>query len=707
MSGPAVTASLLVGRTVDDRYRLEERLGTGTYGVTYRARHIEHQRIVALKLMHEHLASNAAHRASFESEAMRLARVEHPSIVTLVKYGEHAGQPWVAYEWLEGETLSLHMERGAVPIVTALAIVRQLLAALASAHSARLVHRNVKPTNVILERRTAQGRERVKLVDFAPALPALAPQTLASMVSAYSPPELAAGEELDARSDVFGVGATLIGMLNGSERDGQDSSATMPRGLTGVHARSLPGVDASLVTWIRRATSVHRAMRFADAADALRELIDLLPRDVRSPSALSDATSGARALVESRRSARPTTRPVAPLPVLPSMSRSEIPPPPNRTLPKVEVPKVAPSPNMPSVLSTPAPTPKIQREARSSVASAAPAPAEEPAQLEPEPPAIDVEPLIPLSARAESARGTLRPIEKRITVAITEPRALPLLAAGVFVFLVVALSVFLHGRGRDASKPVLAAAVEETEDSAPMRVERPERVRAEAPRPNLQAPLAAKPASVSVVPAPPAPTASAPRPIPTPAPAPAPIVMPAEPVAAPAAQAAAAPAPVTRPTTTTIVAAPGRPPVRDPWQESAPQMLKRWHELALNGAPGGEGTVKAIREYNRDHSNDVRGNLVIGQLYCNRFWRTDCVEEFGNALERDPTARGAPEVLPALLDMVAQGKVPALAQRLIIKVYGSEALDPIDQAFGEIRNPEYAARLHSLRLKLMEGSQLR
>jgi hypothetical protein len=136
-------------------------------------------------------------------------------------------------------------------------------------------------------------------------------------------------------------------------------------------------------------------------------------------------------------------------------------------------------------------------------------------------------------------------------------------------------------------------------------------------------------------------------------------------------------------------------------------MLKRWHELALNGAPGGEGTVKAIREYNRDHPNDVRGNLVIGQLYCNRFWRTDCVEELGTALERDPTVRGAPEVLPALLDMVAQGKVPALAQRLIIKAYGSEALDPIDQAFGEIRNPEYAARLHSLRLKLMEGSQPR
>jgi serine/threonine protein kinase len=684
MPGPAVTASLLVGRTVDDRYRLEERLGTGTYGVTYRARHVEHQRIVALKLMHEHLTGNSAQRASFESEAMKLARVEHPSIVTLVKYGEHAGQPWVAYEWLEGETLAAYMERGAVPLVTALAIVRQLLAALASAHAARLVHRNLKPSNVILERRTAQGRERVKLVDFAPALPALPESTLATVVSAYTPPELLSGEPLDSRSDVFGVGATLIGMLNGSERDGQDGAASSPRGLTGMHARALPGVDASLVTWIRRATSVHRAMRFADAADALRELIDLLPRDVRSVSALGDAASGGRVLVESRAASRPTTRPVAPLPVLPSMSRSEIPPPPNRTTARVEVPKLPPAPNLTTV----------EDAARASAAMTTATPAEEPAQVEPEARAIEVEPLRPLSARAESARGTLRPIEKRIAVAITEPRVLPLMAAGVFAFLIVALSVFLHGRGRDSGRPARAAAVDAAEDSAPLRVE------ASKTKPAVP-PVVSKPTPVGVAPAVPRPAPSAaavPKAAPAPAPPP-PIEMPSPP---PTAAPAPSPAPSPRASTTSIVAAPGRPPVRDPWQEPAPQMLKRWHELALNGAPGGEGTVKAIREFNHEHPNDVRGNLVIAQLYLNRFWRTDSVEEFATALERDPTVRGAPEVLPALLDMVAQGKVPALAQRLIIKAYGSEALDPIDQAFGEIRNPEYAARLHALRLKLME-----
>jgi hypothetical protein len=156
-----------------------------------------------------------------------------------------------------------------------------------------------------------------------------------------------------------------------------------------------------------------------------------------------------------------------------------------------------------------------------------------------------------------------------------------------------------------------------------------------------------------------------------------------------------------------IIAAPGRPPVRDPWSEPAPNFIKRWHELALNGAPGAEGTVKAIREYNRDHPTDIRGYLVIGQLYLNRFWRADCVEAWTAALDKDLTARGAPELLPALLDMVAQGKAPALTNRLILKAYGTEALDPIDQAFDTVRNPEYAARLHALRLKIMESAQVR
>jgi serine/threonine protein kinase len=696
MSGPVVTASSWIGRTVDGRYRLEERLGTGTFGVTYRARHIEHQRIVALKLMHEYVSGNAAQRASFESEAMMLARVEHPSIVTLVHYGEHTGQPWVACEWLEGETLAEHMARGALPLAAALGIVRQLLAALASAHAARLVHRNVKPSNVMLERRTSQGRERVKLIDFAPALHTATPSTLAGMVSPYSPPELVAGEPLDARSDVFGVGATLIGLLLGNERDANDNSTASPRGLTGMHARALPGLDASLVAWIRRATSVHRPLRFANAAEALRELIDLLPRDVRSPSALSEAASGARAVLDAR-APRGNTKPVSPLPRLPSMRRSEIPPPPDETAAeRVEVPKSAAIPgHAPAAVAANLPVP-----------DSALAPATQldptPASIEPHEdlstPSLPLEPLIPLAARAESTRSTLRPIERRISRAITQPRLVPLLAAGVFAFLIAALAVFMQKSTSARTKRGIS------DSPAPARAVQPI-AREQASRPT------APPANPTPAPAPkpeaPPPRAAEPlQPIAAVAQAPV-VKLEPPPQPAPPPPSAAAPLPTLPPrSAVSIVAAPGRPPVRDPWAEPAPNFIKRWHELALNGAPGAEGTVKAIREYNRDHPSDVRGYLVIGQLYLNRFWRADCVETWTAALDKDLTARGAPELLPALLDMVAQGKAPALAHRLILKAYGTEALDPIDQAFGDVRNPEYAARLHALRLKIMENAQV-
>jgi eukaryotic-like serine/threonine-protein kinase len=684
MSGPVVTASSWIGRTVDGRYRLEERLGTGTFGVTYRARHIEHQRIVALKLMHEYVSGNAAQRASFESEAMMLARLEHPSIVTLVHYGEHTGQPWVACEWLEGETLAQHMARGALPLAAALGIVRQLLAALASAHAARLVHRNVKPSNVMLERRTSQRRERVKLIDFAPPLHTVTPSTLAGMVSPYSPPELVAGEALDARSDVFGAGATLIGLLLGNERDENDNSAASPRGLTGMHARALPGVDAALVGWIRRATSVHRPLRFANAAEALRELIDLLPREVRSPSALSEAASGSRAAVDAR-APRGNTKPVSPLPRLPSMSRSEIPPPPAERLERVEVPKAAATPsNAEAAPTSDLPAPTIPELAPASTQT-----------IEDQPDAaIPLEPLIPLAARAEATRGTLRPIEKRITSAITQPRMLPLLAAGVFAFLIAAFGVFMHESSSARTKP---ATIEAT--SAPPRAPAPIALKEE---PRRAAPPTLAPNHTR-----PEPRAAEPvKPIAAPVIIQPPPVVKLDPPTEPAPPPAAAPAPALR-SGVSIVAAPGRPPVRDPWSEPAPNFIKRWHELALNGAPGAEGTVKAIREYNRDHPNDIRGYLVIGQLYLNRFWRADCVETWTAALDKDPTARGAPEILPALLEMVAQGKAPALTNRLILKAYGTEALDPIDQAFGEVRNPEYAARLHALRLRIMESVQSR
>jgi eukaryotic-like serine/threonine-protein kinase len=652
MSEFVASESSLVGRTVEGRYRLEERLGSGVQGATYRARHVEHQRVVALKLLHERVSGSSARRASFEWEVSTLSGLAHPNIATLVDYGVYEGQPWLAAEWLEGETLAARLQRGSLPLTAALAIVRQLLAALASAHGVRLIHKNLKPANVFLERSPTQSRERVKLLDFTPLLHAGA-----CAGSPYAPPELAAGETLDARGDVFAVGVMLISMLNTTAFEpGAQADVSVS-----ARARALPGVDATLLTWIRSATSPHRPLRFADAAAALRELIDLLPRDLLSPPARAEATTRTAAMAASRAPQPPTARPyiIAP-PPLPGPARARaftVPPPPPE----------------PGDLEKPAP-------ALSQLLQRASAP-ESATQPDPEPPR-EVE------SRADSRRGTLRPIESRIMAVASEPRRLQLMAAAVLgVFLVSALVIlFQPGTNTRAGASQPARAVER-ETVATVR---------------------------SLDPAPAKPPVKVPAPAPA---APAPALAPAKPSLKPPAAAVVAPAvSVAQPPAKfasarpdsrglAIIAAPGRPPVRDPWQAAAPPELKRAHMLALNGAPGDEARIKALREYNRDHPEDARGYLVIGQLYLNRLWRTDCVEEWTTALERDPTARGAPEILPALIGMIEQGKAPILAERLLMKAYGSEALDPIDLAFEDVKNPTNAARLHALRLRITEGKQ--
>ncbi|HKP59807.1 MAG TPA: serine/threonine-protein kinase, partial [Polyangiales bacterium] len=325
MSELVANQSSFVGRTIDGRWRLEQRVGAGVQGATYRARHVEQQRVVALKFLHERAAGSSARRAAFEWEGSTLSGLSHPNIATLVDYGVHDGQAWLAVEWLEGETLAARLAGAGLPLTAALAIVRQLLAALASAHGLRLIHRNLKPENVFLERSPTQSRERVKLVDFTPLL-----QASANAGSPYAPPELTSGEPLDARADVFAVGAMLIAMLDPGAFDAEPEGERLS---LPARARALPGVDATLLTWIRRATSQHKPLRFADAADALRELIDLLPRDLLSPPSRAEATNRTAAMAAgARQTPAPTARPflVAPAPASEPRQRAfTLPPPPS------------------------------------------------------------------------------------------------------------------------------------------------------------------------------------------------------------------------------------------------------------------------------------------------------------------------------------------------------------------------------------------
>jgi hypothetical protein len=145
---------------------------------------------------------------------------------------------------------------------------------------------------------------------------------------------------------------------------------------------------------------------------------------------------------------------------------------------------------------------------------------------------------------------------------------------------------------------------------------------------------------------------------------------------------------------------PGPPPARNPWIASLPRELRLVRKLVSNGGRVGERSALALRAYNQEHLDDPRGHLLLGLLYMNRLWRPDAVVQFSAALQLDLSARGAPELLPALLELVIQGKVANQAEKLIVKAYGSEALSAVDEAVAKLKDPSAIARLQALRLRL-------
>jgi hypothetical protein len=143
------------------------------------------------------------------------------------------------------------------------------------------------------------------------------------------------------------------------------------------------------------------------------------------------------------------------------------------------------------------------------------------------------------------------------------------------------------------------------------------------------------------------------------------------------------------------------PPARDPWRDPVPKELQRFRTSAWSGGKGDKDAIEALRMYNREHADDARGYLVTARFFLNRMWRTDGVNQYAAALERDPSVRGAPEILPALLECVAQGKASDAAEALIEKTYGTAATPAIDKAIDGAKTKDAAVRLSMLNEKLL------
>src|SRR5918992_1524049 len=202
-------------------YVIERKLGEGGMGVVFAARDERLDRTVALKMMASFSGDDTARRR-FWREARAAASVNHPNVCQLYDIGEHGGELFIAMELLEGEALSERLRRGPLSVSDTVPIGMGMLAALSALHARGILHRDLKPSNVFL---TAHG---VKLLDFGlarPADPALAKSVRSSGnltgsgmligTPGYMAPEQLVAEELDARTDLFAMGAILFEMLAG------------------------------------------------------------------------------------------------------------------------------------------------------------------------------------------------------------------------------------------------------------------------------------------------------------------------------------------------------------------------------------------------------------------------------------------------------------------------------------------------------------
>src|ERR687884_690517 len=208
------TSDTLIGRTFDTRYVIERKLGSGGMADVYLAEDQELGRRVALKLLDDRHASDAQFVERFRREAQSAAGLNHPNIVSIYDRGDAEGTYYISMEYLDGRTLKeLLVRNGPTPIPIAIDYARQILSALAFAHRNGIVHRDIKPHNIVV------GPDgRLKVTDFGIARSGASQMTEAGSIvgtAQYLSPEQARGAPVDPRSDIYSVGVVLYEMLTG------------------------------------------------------------------------------------------------------------------------------------------------------------------------------------------------------------------------------------------------------------------------------------------------------------------------------------------------------------------------------------------------------------------------------------------------------------------------------------------------------------
>ncbi len=463
----------LLGTILDNKYRIDEKIGQGGMGKVYRATHIHMDAVVAVKVLHSELASDHIALERFRREARAAAQIRHPNAVAVTDFGVtlNNSTAYLVMEFLEGADLRENIKKEKrLGYEDTVLIVGQICSALDAAHAKGIVHRDLKPDNIWLVR-SDEGIEQVKVLDFGIAklkttteMMKLTQQGFIVGTPRYMSPEQCKGEELDARSDIYSLGIILYEMLTGEV----PFQAPTPVGVVIKHASERPQALHYLraeIPWqveevVLRALEKRREDRQSTALELARDL----------ENALQDAgvelTASSTNILHSPLRANlypPVSKQVHTSPVRPTEPIGEVP----SVVPEEQLPHLAETISSPSLNgSDPRPAPVIAQ-----TPSAAPEKVSTPPQTDPSfsperstsqersiPPGQSFSPLQSISperwAMADSAvRGEPSESGNSFTDLIREHKKQVMIGALVSVALVVGIVFYKMFTGEGQPRP--------------------------------------------------------------------------------------------------------------------------------------------------------------------------------------------------------------------------------------------------------------